>query len=394
MVDYGSGPYGDGIYGGTLTVVPSPLTVRRIGSYATRTVLWRADRYGNRLDAIPNQIPVSGSISYNEDNEIKRSLSLTVNDPGSLRPFRDFVIPEISLIAPDGTVTTRPFGHFQVVPQRITLTPGRMSGTIEAKDITHLLARSAVGAITFPVGTDPGTAVREGFLSSGFAPSQIAIPDTGRQLTAAMTPDPGTNWLKVATDLLNAVNWYAPWMQGNGTVTTGPWGDLQSAVPRKTYRTADGGVELIPPIEEEPDWARLRNEVTVRNVAPDRAPIWATARITNPAHPLFYDPLQPQIGFGMRWAGPPIDDPQVPDQATAYARALSLLSEGASYYRKLRLRTVIDLDAGAHDVLGLDVRRGNDVAYGGNWWCRSWTVDLGNVTATTSRDLYRVEQMA
>lgn len=372
----------------TLPDVPRVTNIlNRSGAYAVQIVLWRADRYGNRSERVPVSIPIQGALDYNEDRDVKRKLSLTVNSPHYFTPFSDFVIPEITLTDASGTRTTRQMGHYLVTPPNTSLTPGRFSGSLEAQDVTFLLQRDTLPfALNFFTGLDPGAGARDVAIAGGFAPSQLVLPDTGFNLTTAMHFDAGTSRLKVINDLYNAANWYAVWMDGDGLIRTTPYQNMQTASPKQTYSTQGDNVQLIPPIGEQPDWSRLRNRVTVRSIAPDKPTIFGMAEIVNPNHPLHRD----RIGMVLAET---FDDSQVTTNADAGAKAALLLSTSASYYRKLAIETVIDLNADAHDIIGLDVRH-REVTYDGNWFRRAWTMQLKGVTARTSHDLFRIESWA
>src|SRR5690606_7302296 len=93
--------------------------------------------------------------------------------------------------------------------------------------------------------------------------------------------------------------------------------------------------------------------------------------------------------------GDPIDDPQLPDgeegRRLAQERAESILSNGASYYRVLRLETPIDHVLEPHSTVSLDIRHDENTYYSGNWRQRVWTIDLNGPNAIIQRELYRTE---
>lgn len=124
--------------------------------YAVTARLWRADRYGTRLERVPLDVPVQGTIEYNEDTESKHKLSLEVNRPGFLRPFLDYLIPELTLIGLDGVPHTAALGHYIVTPPATRLTASRFSGTIEGRSIVWLLASDTLAdGLTIPAAPDP-----------------------------------------------------------------------------------------------------------------------------------------------------------------------------------------------------------------------------------------------
>lgn len=362
------------------------------GVYAISSTLWRADRYGRRIERLPVEVPVQGAITHNEDTEVKRKLSLQVNDPDRLRPYRDYLIPEITLADTHGTITTRTKGHFMVTEPKTTLTPGRYSGTIEAVDICTVLASAQFAAVeVIPAGTDKGAAARDIALGAGLMPTQMDLPDVGDVLLEDKELDPGTTRLKAINDLYNSAGWYTVWSDDFGVIRTGRWQELAAARPSKTLaaRRADG-IPLSGPISGDPEAGRLRNQVTVRNLRPDEEPIYWTARVTNPDHPLYHDPADPEGTFPMVLAGDPVDDANIETVAAARVRAEQLLDEGASIYRRATVKSVIDLDADVHEVVQLRTNH-PDGDFDGRWWRRTWSISLHGASGLITSELYRVQ---
>ncbi len=377
----------------TAPIYPAPHRIG--GGYAMKMEIWRADRYGQKLDRISTRRPVTGSVSFNEDNEFKRQLSLSIDDPDDVRPFRDFVVPTIHLAGPFGATRTRDLGHFMVTPPSRSMTSGRRTGRIEARDLTLILARSQVGGFTRPAGTDLGLIAYDLAIAAGLLPAQLDIPvTTGTVSVDPYVPAPGIRTLVEMNRLLNAANCHTVWTTGAGVVISRAYQDAARATPVRTYSNAEGfaGLPILSPLVDTPNWEGLRNVVTVRNLQPGKPPIWWTERITDRNHPLFYDPDDPDAGFGYELAGDPIDNSQLPDEAAARALAKSLLAQAASRYRKLAIRTIVDIDAEGHDILGLDIRDGQQVVYDGNWRRRTWAIAVAGVSATMESETYRTDQ--
>lgn len=359
------------------------------GQYATRVRLWSVDEYGNRRERIPLRVPISGTLSNNEDAAIYRSMTMAVSDPAWFTPYRDFVSPEITLIHPNGDQETREGEVFLVTGLSETITSGKTLGAVVGDDLTVMLSRSQVGVQVIPAGTDTGAAAREIGYGGGIPSYRLNIPDTGILLASAYVTTPGMTRQKAMTDLLNAASWYAPYMDWRGVITTGPWIALTDKRPARTYGTGQG-LELIPPLQRDPDWDNIANTVVVRNLAPGRDPIWARARIKNPAHPLYYNPEQ---GIGREYAIPPIDDPNVPDAATAMTRAEAILSERANLYVPIKTTSLLDIRADTHaiiDIAGI----GRVAPHNGPYRQRTWSIKLAGVIGTIDSDMYRTEAIA
>lgn len=377
---YNTVEYGDAVY----TAEAKTNRARPVGAFSVQTDIYRADRYGRLVERIPTRYPVQGAISFNENTKVKRSLSLTVNDPHVFQAYNDFLVPVVTLTDASGEAETRKMGHFVTLQPSSELTPGRYSGSIEAKGIEYLLQLDTIGGgLSVPAGTDTGAAARAVAEESGFNPSQIAIPDTGYLLPEEKYIEPGMTRLDAINELLNAGGWYAVWSNGDGVIRTGPWQDLVTAMASTRYSTHEGRIRVVGSVKEAPDATRLANRITVRNIAPEQVPIFGTKEVTNRDHPLHRD----RIGVVIAET---IDDPDVKTTEDAEARASSILSERASYYRKQTVTTVIDLSADAHEIIDLDIQDENaDVA--GRWWRQAWSVHLQGAHGLTVHELNRVE---
>ena len=340
---------------------------------------------------IGSDIPVQGTIEYNQDTEIKRKLSMQVSHPDRLRPWHDWLIPVITMADGSGWVESRPKGHFLVTPPSTELTPARLEGAFEAKDVCILLANwSFDDAVTLPAGTNCGAAAREIALNAGLSATHLTLPDTPMNLLSDYSIDPGDSALRHINDLYNMASWFTVWSDDYGIIRTAPYQLLGEATPSLKLSTHEGQTRLVPPIRSEPEWGRLRNKQTVRNISPDRDPIFYTATVTNPEHPLYHDPNDPET-FPFILAGEPVDDSQIETIEQAKAQAEMLIDQGASFYRRLTVQSVIDLGCDAHQVIELDVRHeGED--YSGAWSRRTWSLSLHGAKGIITSELNRVER--
>jgi hypothetical protein len=89
-------------------------------------------------------------------------------------------------------------------------------------------------------------------------------------------------------------------------------------------------------------------------------------------------------------AGETVEDSQIETEAQARARAEMLLDEGASFYHRLTIQSVLDLGCDARQVVALDVRQGGQ-AYSGRWFRRTWTLQLAGAKGIITSELNRVE---
>lgn len=355
--------------------------------YATRTRLWRSNRYGDLLNVIADDRPVTGSVTFNINSEITRKFIIDLIDPDEFRPLIDWIIPEVTLVDTTGRTKTQYFGHYSLVKPRVTLNPGSAIGSFEADDVTMLLKQERLNAgLTVAQGRDWGDAARQLALAVGFRDSQVHLPNTGVVATSPFVFDPGFEVYEAINTCYDKAGWNKVVANGRGILTTSKWKSLEQPVVKTVYSNQGSNVLIIPPVEElEPDWSMLFNEVTVRNISPDKPAIYWTARVTNASSPVH------ERNIGRVIARAPIDDNKIETADQARAKAEEVILQSSSYLRRVRLRAVIDMQAEAYDVVRLDIHEGKQ-HYTGKWFRDEWTIRLSDGTATIEQVLRRAEQ--
>ena len=379
-------------------VVPIPAKYehrsRKFGAFAVSTALWRADRYGNRISQIPAGYVTSGSLRHSDASESPRTFTFEVNNPDDVLPFRDFVIPEITLTTPDGVSRTTAFGLFMASPPKTTFSIGhRKFGSIEGKDAVYLLSRSAMPPTIFNVGQDTGWLARHTAISAGFSLQQVDMPNTGYLLTQEHATEPGMSRLDAINMLYQISNWRPLWMSNANRLKSRPIVLIQDRQPTRTYSNHDAIVEVLPNITSEFDWTGLANHVVghKQGNGEDEPDLWSSKWITNPAHPLYYSPSDPSasnIPIELTSPDSPEEMNEIETQAALDLAVLDLLSRSSSMTEKIRMTTVVDLDADAYDVLNLDIKSGDEDVYVGSWWRDGWTVAIDGIVGTTDSTLY------
>lgn len=357
------------------------------GVFATRTRLWRSNRYGDLIDVISDTRPITGSVNYNYEADVKRRLTIDMIDPQTFRALRDFIIPELTLVDASGREHVGYLGHFMLNKPTMTLRPGSAIGSFEADDVTILLKSERLNAgYKVVAGRDLGDAARQLAYAVGFRSSQINLPNTGVVATKEINFEPGDEVYGAMCNLYNRSGWYDVVADGRGVLTTQRWLSTDKPNPIRTYRNYGSDIRLLPPIEEEaPDWSQLANEITVKNINPDEDPIFYTARVKNTNSPVH------ERNLGFVRAAEPISDPDIENNEQARKRAEEELLKRSSVYRRVSVRAVVEVNPGPHDVIALDVRQGN-VALTGKWMREEWTIELGDKASTISMILNRAEE--
>lgn len=355
--------------------------------YATRTRLWKSNRYGDLLSVISDDRPITGRVTFNIASEITRRFTIEFVDPAEFQPLTDWIIPEVTLVDTTGRATTQFLGHYSLVKPRVTLKPGSAIGSFEADDVTILLKQERLNSgFTVAQGRDWGDAARQLAMAVGFRESQVNLPNTGVTAPAPFTFTPGTELYAAINTCYDKAGWNKVVANGRGVLTTSRWKSLEHPAVKTVYSNRGPNVQIIPPVYEmQPDWSMLFNEVTVRNINPDQPAIYHTARVTNASSPVH------ERNIGRVIARDPVDDREIETQAQAKAKAEELMLRSSSYLRRVRLLAVIDMQAEAYDVVRLDIHEGKQ-HYTGKWFRDEWTIHLSDGTATIEQVLRRAEQ--
>lgn len=367
--------------------VVSPSLAGLNAVYATRTRLWKSNRYGDLLEVIADHRPVTGTVSFNIASEITRRFTIELICPDEFRPLTDWIIPEVTLVDTRGHSETQFFGHYSLMKPRVTIRPGSAIGSFEADDVTILLKQERLNS-SFVVnqGRDWGDAARQLAMAVGFRESQINLPNTGTTAPKAFTFQPGTELLAAINTCYDKGGWNKVVANGRGILTTSKWKSLEHPAVKTVYSNRGPNVRIIPPVQEmQPDWSKLFNEVTVRNISPDQPAIYHTARVTNASSPVH------ERNIGRVIAREPVDDREVETAAQAKAKAEEMILQSSSYLRRVNLSAVIDMQAEAYDVVQLDIHEGKQ-HYTGKWFRDEWTVRLSDGTATIDQVLRRAEE--
>jgi hypothetical protein len=355
------------------TLVSWPATIGSTGSggsIAIATNYYRSNLSGKRLEEIDADVIIGGSLSLNQD-AVRSPWTLTcqTTDAYAFQRYIDYIIPELSITGPDGVEELYQLGHYRVTQTPRSHASSGSTGRIIAEDLTAVLGRYQMTSNTAVPATSNVTTYTEGVLTGlGFSAAQIAIPVIAKTPSADSIYYAGDSWLTLLNGMLQSVGYRSLYMDHNGLLTTSESTELTSQASSVTYTNP----QVIGTVEEDDDDSRLRNVVTVRRITPGLPQIHQTASNLDQSSPLY---LYGPVG---QLAGPPIDDPQIADEATALARARSELSYGASFYNRATVAVVPDTSIDLFRAVELDIRddEGNQ-QLSGVWWRRTIDIDLG-----------------
>lgn len=362
------------------------------GGVAFRPRFYLTTRTGQRLQDVSAAL-AGGSVTWNEDQDTYHAtLTVTAQPAGQFNRLADYLQPVAELTYDDGRVVVEPMGIYRIVGISSLHTSTGSSDTLTAYDLVYELSNSKISIpYTIPAGSDPLTYVKSNLNYIGFSVRQFAFPGVSRPTTADFVYPPGTSRQQFINDMFAGLGWYYIWMNRYGKFTTRPSLPLSSLQPVTTYTAGDLNPNspsmLYPSITNDTDDSRLCNIVTVRNITPGGPAIWYSAINDDSTSDIAYT----KVG---RIALPPEDNPQITTKAEAQARAEQLLTEGASYLRKVTIATQPDPFFDLHDAVGLSVKAPDgSVYYDGIWWRRTTTFPLSpeGWSSGQTMDLNRID---
>jgi hypothetical protein len=157
----------------------------------------------------------------------------------------------------------------------------------------------------------------------------------------------------------------------HGIAISRPYNDLSTAEPAVTY-TGTTGSQIVPPVEDEPDFTRFCNRVVVIGTDPATEPIYAIRENTDPLSPASFDNLG-------QWISRTEENPDIQTQDAADSLANELIRNGASYYRTLRIQTLPDPTRQPREVYAVELENADGVVADGKWHCSGWELRIAPV---------------
>lgn len=186
------------------------------GSRTERFEFTLLDRFEHEIR--PLDTVTGGSLSWSIRDTVRSGGSLTVADDEGIS-WLDVRI-RIRYIMNE----SEPIGLGVFIPATPTGTRGMygMPRTIEIYDKLLITKEDAVDeTYEVPVDTLVTSKVKELLLSTG--EWNVSIPDSDERLKASLTWEAGTTKLRVINDLLDTINYWSLWCDGNGTYRSSPY---------------------------------------------------------------------------------------------------------------------------------------------------------------------------
>lgn len=388
---YGEDTYGGGLYGGPVVdgiigideVAPPSFEIyegmsRYGGVVYIGGELFLADHMNTIQDEVWGFY--QGSVDIDVDQQVPGRANIQIGEIRKYTPYQTMFAPflVVKYMNPKtrSMVSLRhQLGLFVMLPETRDYVSGSSMQTIEAFDMVWLLSqRFAFNSLTLAVGTNPITYIRSRMNALGFP--RFNLTSTSKTLTKEYTWRPGTSWLQIFNDLLDAIGYYHIWADQTGVLTTWPIRELLQTESQTLFSTDYGDIGNHVRIEADPD--QIRNDVMVFGNSPSGTAI--SVRRTNT------DPTSPTSIYGLRTtdADEPVyltlveDNPAIDSVSAATARATQLLEERSSKLVRQQIEIVPYPGLNMREPIDLYIETdAGHVASNGKWWWDQMSVNFG-----------------
>lgn len=255
-----------------------------------RSTAWRFDLFdlqGNligKLDGVV-QAELTGSVGA----KIRTGGRLTWKRPPSGQVpdwLRVLVQPVYTASFYDGTSLEWPWGLFIPAVPKAAQDGSVVGADVDLYDQLLILDEDAfTETYAVPAGAIVTDVVREILADAGI--TRAVVEDSATTLSAAMVWEGGTSRLRVINDLLDAIGYFAIWVDGTGTFRVQPYVDTPARSVGWAFQ--DGATSIfVPDLSEERDRFGVPNRVVLvaRSEDGTAPPLTSTADNTDPLDPL------------------------------------------------------------------------------------------------------------
>ena len=344
--------------------MPSSLTGQR----------WPSFRYvetspsGVELRVISDVIRDGGRVEFGQQDQIRGSGDLS-------RPLARAAVGvnsiRIKYVLDAGTPHERswPVATMMTTSPESDYDSGLATSAVEMYDGTLILVQDAIeGTLFIPANTPVTDEVGMQLRHAGVPGSRIAITGSPKTLAADMSFPPGTTRLKIVNDLLDAIDYFAIFTDGNGVFRAEPYRDPRTRPVAWTFRDGEASVHAYPMRVDDDTYSIPNKVIAISRTDGKEAALVATATITDPTNEYHYDNLgrwRTEVLRDLEVAGQPrpedreatqaeLDEWRAGVLAELDKRARRRLREAGSVARTVHLQHGW-LPIGINDVVELDV---------------------------------------
>lgn len=216
---------------------------------------------------------MQGSVSIDFSRDVIGAANFTVNDSCDIDYISDLIKPWYCMVV-NGTTYQYPLGVYMLLsPQRRS--DGKMvNRNIIGYDLLYALEQDKITtSITYASGTN-ATDLVETIIESVGSWVSHDIKSSTETLGTDMSYEVGKSKLFIINSLLNAINYYPLWANGNGVYRAEPWNEESY----KTWVFEDNNESLYTSgIEARIDYAEMYNKVIIitNQLSEDTPPLYS-----------------------------------------------------------------------------------------------------------------------
>jgi hypothetical protein len=305
----------------------------------------------------------NGEIKSSVDDAVKRTASIDFKNLAVLTPFVTRLKVYMEMYRENILVRNDPLGVFSIEMPDGDITYEHRYGTVDASDITVELADSARSKqFVYNKGTNIVQNAEDRItIGRGM---KANFPADSRKFSKKEKFPQWMGDLELVNKLLAMANMQGCYGDGNGVITTKKIRKLSQMHP-----VAKILQHQVMSLEETNNTDQLCNVVKVYKDNPDKTPIFAMVRNTDPADPVSI--------VNMRYKTLVISDSEIEDNGDALELATAKLEEGKSFDKTLTLEVAPMPWIGIGNVVDLTFDMADGTCYCGRYWVREWSLPLG-----------------
>lgn len=319
---------------------------------------------------------ISATLKWDSSATIKRSIDFEIQHNCQQIPNAYYVEPYAVLhyvnhLTQQNEEEMFLLGTYQITTKRTVVEAGLTKLRFTGQDRTLWLHEATVEeTLTLSAGGNIGTAIRQLFISQGFADYEIDLPSTDINIPTTLTFEAGTTYYHITSQLADSINWTQPFMSNTNRLTCLQRTDLTLRQADVAYATDHTSV-VLPDVAIETTEVKVNNQIRIAVNDPLRAPFTVTFNNDSLNNP--YSRVVTGRTITLRNE----DLNYIANETVALERA-KLIAQEESATTKIELKTWPDFRRKPHEVYNVVVTCSvqGTILVQDMWECLSWSLNL------------------